>query len=83
MASGGGGGSNWRWRLPMAAAVAAAVPAGGGGIGGHSVRAAPSCLLVDVLLVEADSFPFAGGGIIKACIRFKARRHHPTKLEVT
>uniref|UniRef100_A0A0E0ECX9 Uncharacterized protein n=1 Tax=Oryza meridionalis TaxID=40149 RepID=A0A0E0ECX9_9ORYZ len=45
-----------------ATAAAATVPAGGGGSGGHGVGAAPSCLLVDVLLVEADSFPFAGGG---------------------
>uniref|UniRef100_I1QVL1 Uncharacterized protein n=1 Tax=Oryza glaberrima TaxID=4538 RepID=I1QVL1_ORYGL len=35
---------------------------GGGGSGGHGVRAAPSCLLVDVLQVEADSFPITGGG---------------------
>uniref|UniRef100_A0A0E0IVX5 Uncharacterized protein n=1 Tax=Oryza nivara TaxID=4536 RepID=A0A0E0IVX5_ORYNI len=35
---------------------------GGGGSDGHGVRAAPSCLLLDVLLVEADSFPFTGGG---------------------
>nr|AAG13607.1 hypothetical protein [Oryza sativa Japonica Group] len=45
-----------RWWLVMATAD------GGGGSDRHGVRAAPSTLLVDVLLVEADSFPFTGGG---------------------
>uniref|UniRef100_A0A0E0I262 Uncharacterized protein n=1 Tax=Oryza nivara TaxID=4536 RepID=A0A0E0I262_ORYNI len=51
-------------RLVVAAVTAAAAGDGDscGGSGRHGVGAAPSCLLVDVLLVEADSFPFAGGG---------------------
>uniref|UniRef100_A0A0E0CP38 Uncharacterized protein n=1 Tax=Oryza meridionalis TaxID=40149 RepID=A0A0E0CP38_9ORYZ len=57
----GGGGEADEARIGMRAA-AAAVPVGGGGSGGHGVRAAPSCSLANVLLVEADSFPFAGGG---------------------